>query len=237
MKPITQTAIVVLTSLTVIAAAISLPGCTGGSTGENKANAKAGADKTETGPALTREEIKSRSFSDLFKAISVNDIPPDVFTLIGKDFAVLTAGNPSRYNSMVAGWGGWGVMFSKPSTFLMLRSSRYTLELMRAEKRYTMAFFDDGFKDDIMKFGAQSGRDSDAKMKNTALTAVETQSGNMAFKEARLIIECNLIQVTTVAPDDFYTEDSKKFVVDAHSETKDYHKVVFGEITNVWVRK
>jgi len=188
-------------------------------------------------PKLSREEIKSRSFSELFKEIEVKDVPEDVFTLIGKDFAVITAGNSSHYNSMVAGWGGWGILFSKPTTFLMLRSSRYTLELMRKEQRYTMAFFDNEFKDDIMEFGKQSGRDSDEKMKNTKLTAVETPSGNMAFKEAKLIIECNLVQVTTVAPDDFYTEESKKFVIDAHAETGDYHKVVFGEITKVWVSK
>jgi len=227
MKPIVKTALI------AAIAAVSLSGCCGGSSNENNAD----ANKTAASQTLTRKEIKSRSFADLFNAINVNDIPQDVFTLIGKDFAVLTAGNPSRYNSMVAGWGGWGVMFSKPSTFLMLRSSRYTLELMREEKRYTMAFFDDEFKEDIMKFGAQSGRGSDEKMKNTALTAVETPAGNMTFKEAKLIIECNLVQVTTVAPDDFYTDDSKKFVVDAHAETKDYHKVVFGEITNIWMRK
>jgi flavin reductase (DIM6/NTAB) family NADH-FMN oxidoreductase RutF len=138
---------------------------------------------------------------------------------------------------MVAGWGGWGVIFSKPATFLMLRSNRYTLELMRKERSYTMAFFDEEYKGDIMEFGKQSGRDSDAKMKNTKLTAVQTPAGNMTFKEAKLIIECKLVQVTTVAPEDFYTDDSKKFVTDAYAETNDYHKVVFGEITGVWVRK
>jgi len=187
--------------------------------------------------ALNSENVKSRSFSELFKAIDVKDIPGDVFTLVSKDYAVLTAGNPSHYNSMVAGWGGWGTLFRKPATFLMLRSNRYTLELMRKERQYTMAFFGNEYKDDVMSFGKQSGRDSDEKMKNTKLTAVETPSGNMAFKEAKLIIECKLVQVTTVSPDDFYTEESKKFVTDAHAETGDYHKVVFGEITNVWVRE
>ena len=231
MKTIVKTALTAATGLTAIAT-LGLSGCTGGKAGESGADAGKAASRT-----LTREEIKSLPFSELFAAVDVKNIPEDVFTLISGDFAVLTAGNPSLYNSMVAGWGGWGVMFSKPTTFLILRSSRYTLELMRKERRYTMAFFDDEYKDDIMKFGAQSGRDSDEKMKNTALTAVETPANNMAFKEAKLIIECSLVQVTTVAPDDFYTEDSKKFIVDAYAETKDYHKVVFGEITNVWVRK
>jgi hypothetical protein len=51
---------------------------------------------------LTREEIKARSFSELFDTIAIEDIPGDVFTLINKDFAILTAGTPSHYNSMVA---------------------------------------------------------------------------------------------------------------------------------------
>jgi len=185
---------------------------------------------------LSREEIKSRSFSELFKEIEAKDIPKDVFTLIGKDFAVITAGKKEHYNSMVAGWGGWGILFGEPTTFLMLRSSRYTLELMRKEQSYTMAFFDAEYKNDVMEFGRQSGRDSDEKMRNTKLIAVETPTGNMTFKEAKLIIECKLVQVTTVSPDDYYTDESKKFVVDAQAETGDYHKVVFGEITNVWVR-
>jgi flavin reductase (DIM6/NTAB) family NADH-FMN oxidoreductase RutF len=74
-------------------------------------------------------------------------------------------------------------------------------------------------------------------MKNTQLTAVQTPAGNMTFKEAKIIIECKLFEVTTVAPDDFHDDEARKFIVDAHAETKGYHKVVFGEITNVWIRK
>jgi len=232
MKSIVKTTLVGFTAF----AALNLLGCKGGTAGQGGAVVdSAGTDGKR--PTLSREEIKGRSFDDLFASIDVKAIPEDVFKLISEDFAVLTAGTPSHYNSMVAGWGGWGVIFSKPSTFLMLRSNRYTLELMRKEQRYTMAFFDEEYKGDIMEFGKQSGRDSDAKMKNTKLTAVQTPAGNMTFKESKLIIECKLVQVTTVAPEDFYTEESKKFVTDAYAETKGYHKVVFGEITNVWVRK
>ena len=185
----------------------------------------------------SREEIKASDFTGLFQPIAPKDIPEPVFKLVGEDFIVLTAGNPSHYNSMIAGWGGWGILFNNPATFLMLRSNRYTLELMRKEQKYTMAFFDSQFKDDIMPFGASSGRDSDAKMKNTKLSIAETPAGNMVFKEAKLAIECKLIQVTTVSPADFLVEANRQFVIGAYEETKDYHKTVFGEITNVWLRK
>lgn len=208
-------------------------GCGGNSrnntTEENKATVEL--------PSLSREEIKNSSFADLFKTIEVEEITDDIFTLVSKDFSVLTAGNPSHFNSMVAGWGGWGILFSKPAVFSFLRSNRYTLELMRKEQRYTMTFFDDEFKEDILKFGMSSGRDSDEKMKNTKLTSVQTPDGNMAYKEAKLIIECKLIEVTTVSPNDFYTAEGRKFIEDAYAETNDYHKMVFGEITHTWIRK
>jgi len=196
------------------------------------------AEKADSKQTLSREQIKERSFDQLFKPIDVKDIPEDVFTLISEDFSVLTAGTPSHYNSMVAGWGGWGILFSKPHAFSFLRATRYTLEIMRKENRYTMTFFDEEFKDDIMAFGIQSGRNSD-KMKTTALTSLQTPAGNMAFKEAKLIIELNLTQVTTVSPNDFLVPENRKFIVDANpgGNPSDYHRMVFGEITNVWVRK
>jgi len=186
---------------------------------------------------LSQEEIKSLSFSELFKVIDVKDIQEDIFTLLNEDYSVLTSGNPSHYNSMVASWGGWGILFNKPIVFHLLRSNRYTLELMRKENTYTMSFFDAEYKDDVVQFGMSSGRNSDEKMKNTKLTAVQTPEGNMTYKEAKLIIECKLIQVTTVSPDDFLIAENKQFIVDAYAETKGYHKIVYGEITNVWVRK
>jgi len=210
-------------------ATLFLTGCNGNSS-------QATTEKESETVKLTREQIKEAAFSDLFKQIEPKDIKEDVFTLVSKDFTVLTGGTPELYNSMLAGWGGWGTLFSKPATWCFLRSNRYTLELMRKDKGYTMAYFDEEYKEDIMPFGTQSGRDTE-KMKNSKLTAVQTPSGNMTFKEAKLIIECQLVEVTTVSPDDFETEEGRKFVVEAHAETKEYHKIVFGEITSVWVRK
>jgi flavin reductase (DIM6/NTAB) family NADH-FMN oxidoreductase RutF len=193
-----------------------------------------------TAEKLTREQIKVRSFADLFKPIAAKEIPEDVFTLVGEDFSILTSGSPAHYNSMVASWGGWGILFNKPAAFHILRSSRYTLELMRqGQQTYTMTFFDEEFKEDIMEFGKSSGRGNDAKMKNSKLTSVQTPAGNMAFKEAKIIVELKLVSVSTVTPDDFYLEEGRDFVVNANPNAipNEYHKIVFGEITNVWIRK
>jgi flavin reductase (DIM6/NTAB) family NADH-FMN oxidoreductase RutF len=214
----------------------SLMSCNESNRKNEQQEAAEAVPSVEDGNVLSREEIQSRPFEELFSPIEAKDIPGDVFTHVGTDYTVITAGNPEHYNSMVASWGGWGILFNQPSTWCFLRSSRYTLELMRKEQTYTMTYFDEAYKEDIILFGMKSGRDTD-KMKESQLTSVQTPAGNMTYKEARLILECKLTEVTTVSPGDFYTEEGRQFITDAHAETNDYHKLVFGEITAVWLRK
>lgn len=185
---------------------------------------------------LSRAEIKTKTFDQLFKSIDVKDIPGEPFTLVSENYGILTVGNSDKFNSMVTSWGGWGIQFGKPAVFHMLRSNRYTLELIREQDKYTVSFFDQKYKQDLMPFGRQSGRDSN-KMAETQLSPVQTPNGRMAYKEASIILECTLQGVTTVSPDDFKNEDNRKFITDAYAETGDYHKIVFSEITNVWIRK
>lgn len=218
-----------LTFVLSIAIAVLMVSC-GNSSQEQQA-----AQETKT---LTQEQIKTMNFNELFQEVNVQDIKDiDVFTLVGQNLAILTAGTPDHYNSMVTGWGGWGLVFGKPGFFHMLRSNRYTLELMREQKKYTVTFFPEEYKEAATLFGTTSGRDSDAKMKDTTLTAVQTPEGNMSFKEAMIILDCSLAEVTTVSPDDFINDENRKFVVDAYDETGDYHKVVMSYITKAWIRK
>ena len=53
--------------------------------------------------------VKELNFDQLFKQISPEEIRDNVFTLVGKDFFVITAGKENHYNSMVG-----SVQRSKP---------------------------------------------------------------------------------------------------------------------------
>ena len=86
-----------------------------------------------------------------------------------------------------------------------------------------------------MLLGTKSGRDSD-KMKEVKLTAIETLLGNIAFEEARLIIECNLLQISTITAEDFYTEEAKAYLAEAYKDPGEIRQYVFGEISRVWER-
>jgi hypothetical protein len=74
-------------------------------------------------------------------------------------------------------------------------------------------------------------------MKEVELTNIQTPSGDIAFQEAGLIIECKLTQITTANPEDFYSQEAKDYLKEVYQEESNWRKYVFGEITHVWVKK
>ncbi len=180
--------------------------------------------------------IKKMNFNQLFKQVSPEEVSDNVFTLVGKDFFIITAGKKAHYNSMIGSGGGMGMLFKKHTTWCVLRTDRYTLELIREEQTYTMSYFPKEQKEQMLFLGSKSGRDSE-KMKEVELTSVQTPSGDMSFKEARLIIECKLTQITTPDPTDFCTQEAKDYINEAYKDASDYRNYVFGEITHAWIRE
>ena len=176
------------------------------------------------------------SFEQIFTQIAPEEIQDDVFTLVGKVFPVVTAGTKEHYNSMTASGGGMGLHFRKPATWCLFASCRYTLALIQKEQAYTLSYFPDEYRKQVLFLGSKSGRDS-GKMKEVELTAVETPDGNIAFKEARLIIECQLTQITTPGIEDFYSQEAKDYLSEAYTDAGEIRKYVFGEITHVWAKK
>ncbi len=178
------------------------------------------------------------NFNELFKQIAAEEISEmfNIFTLVGKDFYAVTAGKNDHYNSMIGSGGGFGLLFKKPTAWCLFRKDRYTLELIEKEQTYTLSFFPDEYKDQMLFLGRESGRDSN-KMKEVNLINIPTPSGDMSFQEARLIIECRLTAITTPSPDDFYSRESRDYIDEAYKDANEYRKLVFGEITNVWIKK
>lgn len=178
------------------------------------------------------------NFDELFKQISSEDICENfnIFTLVGKDFYAVTAGKKEQYNSMIGSGGGFGLFFKKPTTWCLFRKDRYTLELIEKEQTYTLSFFPNEYKDKMLFLGRESGRDS-KKMKEVELTNIQTPSGNMTFKEAKLIVECRLTAITTPNPEDFYSQESRDYIDEAYKDANEYRKFVFGEISHVWIKK
>jgi Conserved protein/domain typically associated with flavoprotein oxygenases, DIM6/NTAB family len=178
------------------------------------------------------------NLNELFEQISAEEISEmfNIFTLVGRDFYAVTAGKKEHYNSMVGSGGGFGLFFKKPTTWCLFRKDRYTLELIEKEQTYTLSFFPNEYKEQMLFLGRESGRYS-KKMKEVDLTSIQTPSGEMTFKEAKLIIECRLTAITTPGPNDFYSQESRDYIDEAYKDVNEYRKLVFGEITHVWIKK
>ena len=61
-----------------------------------------------------------------FIEISPYGINDNTFELIGKDWALVTAGEPGDFNTMTISWGGMGIMWNRPVAFTFIRPQRYT---------------------------------------------------------------------------------------------------------------
>ena len=47
--------------------------------------------------------------------------------LIGREWMLVTAGSPEKFNTMTASWGGAGFLWNRPVAFVFVRPERYAL--------------------------------------------------------------------------------------------------------------
>ena len=79
----------------------------------------------------------------MLKRIDPKEIGQNVFSLIGDQWMLITAGTAERCNTMTASWGGLGVLWGAPMATCYIRPQRYTREFVDREEYFTLAFFDE----------------------------------------------------------------------------------------------
>ena len=163
-----------------------------------------------------------------FKKVKPTEINENTFKLIGSDWMLITAGNKDSFNTMTASWGGFGVLWNKNVCNIFVRPQRYTYEFLENNDNFTLSFFSKEYKKALNICGTKSGRDID-KISEAGLTPVETDNGNVFFDEAETIFECKKIYYLDIDPKNFL--DPK---IDVHYPEKDYHRLYFGEIIEVF---
>lgn len=126
----------------------------------------------------------------------------DAFTLIGKEWMLVTAGDENSFNTMTASWGGIGWLWNKPVAFIFIRPERYTHDFIEKNDRLTLSFYSSDYRKALQICGSKSGRDID-KVKETGLTPVTTESGTMTFVQARMTLDCRKLFKTEMSADNF----------------------------------
>jgi len=77
----------------------------------------------------------------MFNEADVASITDNPFTLIGKDWMLVTAGTAERFNTMTASWGGLGVRWERKVCTIYVRPTRFTFEFIERAEMFSLSFF------------------------------------------------------------------------------------------------
>lgn len=162
-----------------------------------------------------------------FQKIDLNSLNMNVFTSIGHDWMLISAGHPNHLNTMTASWGGMGVLWGENVISAYIRPQRYTKEFVDQEKSFSLSFFD-GHKKDLSILGTISGRDQD-KIKDVGFHTTFLE-GVPTFKEAKLVFIVETLYQDTIKPECFLDKsiDEKCYPL------KDYHTIYIAKIKSVY---
>ena len=160
----------------------------------------------------------------MFEKIDPKALDQNVFSLIGDQWMLITAGTEDKCNTMTASWGGVGVIWGKPSATCYIRHSRYTMEFVDSNEYFTLTFLKDGHRDALNLLGTKSGRDMD-KMHDSGLTPIFVD-GQPTFAEAELVLVCRKRCKSEIAPEDILHQET----IDKNYANRDFHAMYIGEI-------
>ncbi len=166
-----------------------------------------------------------------FKKIELSGLSFDPFTKIGKEWMLLTAGKPGRFNTMTASWGQVGVLWSRNVLTCYIRPNRYTFGFVENEELFTASFFGEQYRSALSFCGSHSGKDCD-KVKETGLTPYEL-GGSMTFEEADVVFVCRKLYSYDLQESGFLTDDG---IAAQNYGSAPYHRAYIAEIIGVYVK-
>ena len=155
-----------------------------------------------------------------FKKIDIRAWKESPVKAIADDWALVTAGTPQGYNTMI-----WG----RDAAFIFIRRSRYTLQFIEENDAFTVCFFPPQYKKALAFCGSRSGRDCD-KAAETGLHPVF--GGAPYFEEASVVLRCRKMAKYELTPDGFLDPSVAGNYADG-----DYHRMFIGAVEEVLIRE
>ena len=166
----------------------------------------------------------------MLKRIDPKEIGQNVFSLIGDQWMLITAGTAEQCNTMTASWGGLGVLWGAPMFTCYIRPQRYTREFVDREEYFTLAFFDEEHRKALALCGSKSGREVD-KVRECGFTVKTAECGAPYFEQAQLVLVCRKRYAQPMDPDRMPEDVKEKWY-----PGQDYHILYLGEIVEAYQR-
>lgn len=121
----------------------------------------------------------------------MKDVVTKLCNKLNSEWALLTAGDKQKFNSMTISWGSFGVLWFKNVITVYVRPERYTLDFLKKFDYFTVSFYDESHKKDLQVLGTKSGRDTN-KMQEISLTPRFLEN-SVTFNEAKHTFVCKKI--------------------------------------------
>lgn len=150
---------------------------------------------------------------------------------IDQEWALLTAGDKEKFNTMTVSWGGLGTIWNKPVVTVYIKPIRYTYEFMEESDYFTLSFYDKEYKKDLAILGSKSGRNLD-KISLTKLSP-EFLDNCVSFLESRLTIICKKIYFQDLDIKNINTDSILQNEVDRFYKEEPAHRMYIGEVINI----
>lgn len=163
------------------------------------------------------------------KRIDVTALSQNVFSAIGRQWMLLTAGDREKANTMTVSWGGLGVLWGKNVATVYVRPQRYTYEFMEKGDTFTLSFLGEEWREALKLCGAKSGREVD-KFRETGLTLAYGAGDAPYLQEAQVVLVCKKLYFDDIEPSHFLDGD----IDGKNYPGKDYHRMYIGEIVEAY---
>lgn len=177
---------------------------------------------------------ESKPSMEGFVEINPRELEDNYTRMLSQDWALVSAGTESHFNTMTISWGAMGHLWQRPVAMVYIRPKRYTHQFIEREDRMTITFFGGRHKADMKYLGTNSGRDGD-KLSKTTLKTMFTPSGLPTFEQAEVIIEGKKLYKSRIDPENFMDQEFQKRTYKL-GEPDDYHDVYVLLIERVWKR-
>lgn len=167
----------------------------------------------------------------MLRKIDPKTLKDNVFSLIGDDWMLITAGSRECCNTMTASWGGLGVLWGEPCATVYIRPQRYTKEFVDREEWFTLSVFGPEYRKELALCGSKSGRDTD-KVRECGFTVAADETGAPYFEQARLVLVCRRQYAQAMDPQAMPEEVKEKWY-----PARDYHTMYIGQIVAAYTQE
>lgn len=156
----------------------------------------------------------------------VQDYNANVFEIFDQEWALLTAGNESHYNTMTIGWGGMGTLWGRAVVTVYVKPSRYTHSFMEESEYFTVSFYPKTYRKALSLLGSLSGRDGD-KIAKSGLTPKPLKDA-VTFEEAKVTLLCKKLY-----RQDMDVSAMPDYVVEDYYDGEEPHTMYVGRVVEI----